>query len=541
VLLAGVLACAGAVAAAAPSQAATGRSSAPLSVTLFLAPADRAALHRLAADTTLARPARAKQLAAVRPSGATRSAVVRELRSLGLSVRSTTTWSVTATGSRSRITSIFGSARATASASPFAHALPRRPAALARDVTAVVGGDETRPAKVPLGLHAVTPAVTGPPYDGPALRSLYHQSTDGAPGGGTIATLQFDGWSGNGPGGDMQAYAQFKGIGPSSYSYTEVPVVTNGVPRDPRQVDSQGGTTEVALDQETLLGVAPHAAQRAYFAENSDQGSLDMLHQVAADATDATHGYYNLVALSTSWGMCEPAAQAAGTMQAEEDAYEEIVAAGVTVFAATGDGGAYDCPGSWGYTPPVLAVDFPASSPVVIGVGGTTRWTSGKDTGWDGSGGGVSQVFARPAYQSGLLASRGNHRLVPDISADADPMTGFTVYSQGALSTVGGTSLAAPAMTGMFVNTLTDISTRGRGNILPLLYRSPATALTDVTSGGSSVYPATTGYDLSTGLGAPVWDVLGPIVAPRPRWTSRSYTGAWGTGAQRPPPVWGTG
>jgi kumamolisin len=533
------LACAGAIATAGPAiGAGAAPSTAPpsnarSSVTLMLTPANRAALYKLASTPDVPRNTRAARLATVRPTRSARTTVAEQLRHLGLTVGHQTTWSVTASGPAQRVNAVFGTGTR--------HA----PKSMAKYVTAVVS-TETKKARHPLGLTTAVPStVIGPPYNGTALRSLYQQSSDGSPGGGTIATLQFAGYDNS----DLQTYANDASIpfdaSGTSAAYQEV--VVDGA--DKRDTTDPNGSTEVALDQETLLSVAPHSAQRVYFTPNTDAGSVDALHQVAADASDATHSYYHLVAMSTSWGVCE---RYDPVLQSEEDAIAEIVAAGVTVFAATGDGGGYDCrPGGFGSVPPPSpAVDFPGSSPFVVAVGGTTRWPLSNDSGWggvygnvyEGSGGGVSQVFPRPGYQANVGTSYGNHRLVPDIAAVADPTTGFKVYSGGSYSTVGGTSLAAPATTGMFVNSLQYPGLRGRGDIHLYLYDAPAGAIKDVTIETvhqSALYPAKPGYDLSTGLGVPVWDTLGPFVGRQPRFTAPG-TGPWGTppASGHAPPTW---
>jgi kumamolisin len=185
-----------------------------------------------------------------------------------------------------------------------------------------------------------------------------------------------------------------------------------------------------------------------------------------------------------------------------------------------------------------------------VAVGGTTRWPGSNDSGWgglygnvyEGSGGGASQVFARPGYQANVGTSYGNHRLVPDIAAVADPATGYKVYAGGQYSTLGGTSLAAPATTAMFVNSLQYPGLRGRGDIHLYLYDAPAGAIKDVTVetvNQSALHPAKPGYDLSTGLGVPVWNTLGPFVGRQPRFTAPS-TGPWGTppAGGHAPPSW---
>src|SRR5205823_5028283 len=92
---------------------------------------------------------------------------------------------------------------------------------------------------------------------------------------------------------------------------------------------------------------------------------------------------------------------------------------GVTFVASSGDDGA----------PP----SYPAVSPNVLSVGGTTlnlssSGTIQSETGWDGSGGGLSQYEAQPGYQRGVVTQSGTQRANPDVSYDSDPNTGFPVY-----------------------------------------------------------------------------------------------------------------
>jgi hypothetical protein len=475
----------------------------------------------------------------LRPTSGTRERVGAVARGLGLTVVNTgDPWAVTATGSAATIRAAFGSARASDPASPWARSLPRKPATLDGAVTAVLGGDETRPAKRPLLSNA--PLLTNAPpltnakvsapmkgWTGSALRTAYGQRTDGSPPAGqkplTIATLQFDGWY---P-ADLRGYAAGLGLPDptASGAFTAVPVAG----ANPQLPQWDLGATEVALDQEALLGVAPHAAQRAYFAPNTDTGAITALHRIAADAADAAHSYYNLAALSVSWGACEPAYKLSNgrwdsALQAEEDAYAEVAAAGVTVFAASGDWGSDDCPSDLPtYERP--SVDYPASSPSVVGVGGTNLVSATNETGWGGSGGGASIYFNRPDYQKSLRASQNSHRLVPDIAGVAgmdDPRTGLAVYlsrnSASPWTTVGGTSVGAPVFAAMLTNVLSAAGYRsGIGDIHPYLYSAPAGAFRDITTGSNGSFSAGTGYDMVTGLGAPLWDVVGQQLTRGPR------------------------
>jgi kumamolisin len=497
-------------------------------VTLVLTPPDRAGLHQLAHAQGVPRQWRSALLDRLRPSRAIREQVSAAARRLGLTVVNTDDpWSVTVTGGAAAIQAAFGSARATDPASPWARSLPRKPATFDGAVTAVLGGDETRPAQRPLSAGAAQ-KTTAPPkgWTGPALRTVYGQSSDGRPAGQkplSIATLQFDGWR---P-ADLRGYAAGLGLPDpvASGAFTAVPV--GGA--NPQLPQSGLGAAEVALDQEALLGVAPHATQRAYFAPNSDAGAVSALHRIAADGSDAAHGYYNLAALSTSWGACEEAFKLPnGTwdpaLQAEEDAYAEVAAAGVTVFAASGDWGSDDCPTELTtYQNP--SVDYPASSPTVVGVGGTNLVSAADETAWSSSGGGASAYFSRPAYQKGLRASQNTHRLVPDIAGMAGmvgPQDGLAVYlsngSGGPWTTIGGTSVGAPVFAAMLTNVLSAAGYQsGIGDIHPSLYSAPAGAFRDITTGSNGAYTAGAGYDMVTGLGAPLWDALGHQLTRGPR------------------------
>ena len=111
---------------------------------------------------------------------------------------------------------------------------------------------------------------------------------------------------------------------------------------------------------------------------------------------------------------------------------------GITFVAASGDSG----------VPP----SYPATSPNVLSVGGTTLSLDAfgnilAETGWSGSGGGISTVEPLPTYQQGVAGQGTSNRTNPDVAYDADPATGFDVYDSiggGAWSLVGGTRAGAP-------------------------------------------------------------------------------------------------
>jgi subtilase family serine protease len=297
---------------------------------------------------------------------------------------------------------------------------------------------------------------------------------------------------------------------------------------------------EADSDIEDVAGLAPGIHVRVYEAYNSSTNVVPMYAQIASDDSA------NVV--STSWAICEPIAEEAGVTAGEEVAFAQMALQGQSMYASSGDNGSEACV-PWGYTN--LAVDDPASQPYVTGVGGTdlptTVSSTPKETAWSDSGGGISTLWSMPAYQQGTgvlnsfssaspclgaaapgtpyaTSPSGDCRQVPDVSADADPSPGYQMYSvdpdtgvTGWLP-VGGTSLATPtwaAITALINEWGTGCATSDVGFANPSLYQVASSTpqdLRDITSGNNDpdtkakdpTYPATTGYDMVTGLGAPI-------------------------------------
>ncbi len=193
---------------------------------------------------------------------------------------------------------------------------------------------------------------------------------------------------------------------------------------------------------------------------------------------------------------------------------------GITFLASTGDNGKSG------------GTQYPACSPNVVGVGGTTLDVSPySESGWSGSGGGTSAYESEPIYQVAAVAASNAanngsistaNRSIPDIAADADPYTGVGIcdsWDFGSTTncwlsgyTEGGTSLACPLWAGMMAIADEGLAISGEGSLygssqtLPELY-SMTSDFNDITS-GSNGYSAGTGYDLVTGLGSPMGNEL---------------------------------
>ncbi len=282
------------------------------------------------------------------------------------------------------------------------------------------------------------------------------------------------------------------------------------------------GAIEVELDIEVVGAMAPHANQIIYEGPNTTAGLNDTYNKIVTDNKAQV--------ASTSWGLCE-ASSGNAELQTLDAIFKQGAAQGITFFAASGDSGAYDC----GNT--TLAVDSPASDPYVTSVGGTNLqlnagaygsesvWSNASDTSRSpngaGGGGGFSSFFPQPNWQTGTGVGNGNSgkREVPDVSADADPTTGYAMYctvtNSGCPSTgwitVGGTSASAPLWAGStaLVNQYLQSQNKSLiGNANSALYnlfnaQQTYPAFHDITNGTNLHYAATTGYDMASGIGTP--------------------------------------
>jgi pro-kumamolisin-like protein/putative Ig domain-containing protein len=282
---------------------------------------------------------------------------------------------------------------------------------------------------------------------------------------------------------------------------------------------------EATLDIEDLIGLAPQASILVYQGPNTGAGAYDTYRTIVSQNRAAV--------ISTSWGLCEPQ-QGSGAAAAENDLFTEAVAQGQSVFAASGDNGVQDCQDSTNPYDPTLSyrtVDDPASQPWVTGAGGTSLTSNGPppvETVWNNSagagGGGVSSFWGAPSYQSGFTVAQSSVRClyarstacreVPDVSADADPTTGYDIFLNGRWYEMGGTSAAAPTWAALAA--LADSSSACGGRTIgfanPALYQAASAAYSsyfnDVSSGnnsngGLSGFSAGGGYDMATGLGSP--------------------------------------
>ena len=300
-----------------------------------------------------------------------------------------------------------------------------------------------------------------------------------------------------------------------------------------------GGTPSLApgeeteLDLEAVIAAAPDLSEIDTY-ETTD----DLVALIKAFAAPLQNPARVPQVISTSIGLCDRSLIGANSqLGAFEATLAEAAAAGVSVLSASGDEGSSECTNGQGEPLDELADEFPASSPLVTAVGGT-EWELNsanqitEQIVWDdglASGGGPSELFARPRYQEGVVS--GNQRGDPDVSLYADEVPGYTFYCSltvnGCYGTsqpwtsVGGTSFSSPLLAGGFALIDQALRAAGReplGLANPLLYRlgkssSAASVFNDVTSGTNDVFAsgggtplgcctAGPGYNEATGWGS---------------------------------------
>ena len=279
--------------------------------------------------------------------------------------------------------------------------------------------------------------------------------------------------------------------------------------------DDPDGQGEWNLDSQSIVGAAGGQVGRLafYMADLAAPGNTGLTRAFNRAVSDNTAKVINV-----SLGWCETDANADGTLDAEEQIFTTAAAQGQTFSVSSGDEGAYEC-NNRGYPDGAnYSVSWPASSPHVLAIGGTTLYTTSSgafsnETVWnDGldangklwsTGGGVSTILPAPAWQPG------NNRRLPDVSFDASSRTGALIYNSGQLQQIGGTSLSAPLFTGFWARILAANGTGvgfPAGNFYSAVPAHPSLVRYDVVSGNNGYqgygYTAATGWDLTTGFGS---------------------------------------
>jgi subtilase family serine protease len=247
----------------------------------------------------------------------------------------------------------------------------------------------------------------------------------------------------------------------------------------------QGWALEAALDIQWAHAIAPSAKILLVEAKSNSYNDLLAAVSYAASRPD-------VVAVSMSWG---------GPEFIGQDRYNSFFTGnpGVAFFASSGDSGS--------------GVIWPSTSSNVVAVGGTTLVLGSdgsviSETAWSGSGGGISAYEAEPLFQVnyGVVGVNG-HRAIPDISYNADPSSGVSVYNslgyagQTGWFKLGGTSAGTPQWAA--IHSL-GLSVSNSNLYADAKSADPTLYFRDIVVGSNGGYSASFGYDLVTGLGSPV-------------------------------------
>jgi kumamolisin len=396
------------------------------------------------------------------------------------------------------------------------------PAQLSGIVEGVFGMDnrcvvKRRPQPIPAVNRAKAGTIPSSWYT-PAELATHYNFPAGDGSGQAVGVLEFGGGY---FASDLKQFCSLAGISEP----TVKPVSVDGTSTSAQD----GAEGEVMLDIEVVAGVCPKATIVVYFAAFTEQGWISILDAATQDKTN------NPGVISASWGYAED--NYIWTEQAMTQINETMKDAamlGVTICVAAGDDGSSDA-----VTDGNAHVDFPSSSPYALAVGGTTipsKTSSAKDTVWfegDGlradnggsTGGGVSTMFARPAWQSKIEINSVNSgsiegRVLPDIAANADWIKSpYLLVVDGSSQGNGGTSAATPLWASLITLINGERGSAGRvGYLSPLLYAPPSgngsgstvgtLGCTDVTSGNNNTdkvggYTASAGYDAVSGWGVP--------------------------------------
>ena len=318
---------------------------------------------------------------------------------------------------------------------------------------------------------------------------------------------------------DVSAYFQQIGV-----PAPKIQIVTvDGVNTDPTA--DPNSTGEVMLDIDVAGALAGGAKIAVYFSTFDEKGLVDILSAVINDSANDPS------VLSVSWGWDENqpfnGSNVLWSSAAIDHVNQSLLAVaqlGITVCVSTGDDGseAQVKDGN-------AHVNFPATSPYVLAVGGTTLharagkngqvaitevvWNDGPGS---GTGGGVSDITPVPSWQEGKVPrsmNAGNFagRAIPDVAANADPATGYLTMSGGQLGIVGGTSASAP-LWGSLITRINALIAGRVGNFNALLYDTigPSGVLRDIITGNNDTdglldgqFAAGTAWDACTGWGVP--------------------------------------
>ena len=281
---------------------------------------------------------------------------------------------------------------------------------------------------------------------------------------------------------------------------------------------------EVNMDVQIIAGLCPAATIVVYFATFDEKGWVDLISEIINGEPESP------MAVSVSWGMAEDSQDwTPGARDAINQRLAAVSALGISFCVSSGDDGSGDQ-----INDGAAHVNFPASSPYVVAVGGTMLQGGDEVTWWqdpgdraDGggsTGGGVSTVFKRPAWQAVKVASINpgsiDGRVIPDVAALAGPPF-YWLILQGQAAPNGGTSAAAPLWAALIARSAAAENVHTPSFLAPSLYQPSGNGQTvgarvcrDIIKGDNRSpspgkgYEAKQGFDAVTGWGVPAGSPL---------------------------------
>ena len=456
--------------------------------------------------------------------------VVSYLREQGLTNIETDTQLVSADGTAAQIAKAFNTSLESftlAGEKVFVNTTPALvPSKLDGVVTAVLGLNNAAKMSVRPNLNCLKSAVlpTGqcvPRFEAATVQTYYNATSVPTGAATTVAVISE---------GDVSGTVADLRYAEAKQNLPQVPVT---VVRVGLASPDTAGVAEWDLDSQSSTGMAQNVS-RLYFYDTTSLTDSDIANAYSKWVKDGLAKLGN-----SSFGECEYQAWLDGSMRVDDNLFMQGAAQGQTMFVSTGDTGS-SCAlaptnGAPGSGPPM--VEYPATSPYAVGVGGTSAIANASDASyvgeaaWNAGGGGLSQFENATSWQQsaqlvtvGLAAT--NLRGLPDIAMAADAVAGaYRVYGTNipgvgdcsAGCAIGGTSEASPLAMGAYARLLS--AQPSLGFAAPRFYANymakqnsattvngppPTQALGgfhDIITGGNGLYTAAPGYDYTTGLG----------------------------------------
>jgi kumamolisin len=470
------------------------------------------------------------------PTDADYTKIVTWLTKQGISVKPAGQYrlSIFASGTVAQIEHIFGSkfGRVNMAGSEYTSALtaPSLPGEIG---AAVLGINGLQPHLHPRHHFMVVPSLqpeklvnNSPPYMVPEIAKAYSANALPANGNGQKIGIVIDTFPTD---SDLTTFWANNGVAQTLGNIEKVQAVGGPLPAP---------SGEETLDAEWSSSLASGAKVRIYATTDLSFVHLDQAYQFIINELPSQPG---LRQISMSFGLGE-LYEAPAQLQTDSQYFAAIAAQGVTLFVSSGDGGSTPGPNGFEDNSGPLQVESPACDPSVTAVGGTSLYlntssgAAASESAWFYGGGGQSQVFGRPSWQTGAGMPAGSGRLVPDVALVADQNTGGFLIFNGQLYIVGGTSWGAPSWAGFCADinqaraahSLPPLGLLG-SKIYPLNPQSSNPDFRDITTGSNGAngfYNARPGFDLCTGLGVPnVINLLQTLTQPITKGVAKDFDG----------------